>query len=103
MLTLTTLAVIAVGIVLTVSPLADALGFTTLPWQFSTALVLLTIGYLVLVEFTKKVFYADPMHLGGPSDRTRGREHRIHRRAARFSHGGPIGEPASRMRLRLRS
>lgn len=59
-LTLTTLAVIAVGIVLTVSPLADALGFTTLPWQFFTALVLLTIGYLVLVEFTKKVFYADP-------------------------------------------
>ena len=38
-LTLATFAVIAVGIVLTVSPLAHKLGFTTLPWQFYTALV----------------------------------------------------------------
>jgi Mg2+-importing ATPase len=39
------------------------------------------------VEITKKVFYADPMHLAGTSECTRGREHRIHGRAVRFSHG----------------
>jgi Mg2+-importing ATPase len=89
-LTLATFAVIAVGIVLTISPLAHKLGFTTLPWLFYTALVLLTIAYLVLVELTKTVFYADSMHLAGPPRRTRGREHRIHRRAARFSHPAKI-------------
>ena len=41
-------------------------------------------AYLVLVEITKKVFYADPMHLGDPHERTRGRSHRVQRRAARF-------------------
>ena len=51
---------------------------------------MLTVAYLVLVELTKKVFYADPMHLAGQPHRTRGREHRIHRRAARFSHAGRI-------------
>jgi P-type Mg2+ transporter len=71
--------------------LAQKLGFTTLPWQFYTALVVMTVAYLVLVEVTKKVFYAAPMHTTGPRQRTRGREHRIHRRAARFSHAGRIG------------
>jgi len=89
-LTLATFAVIAVGIVLTVSPLAHKLGFTTLPWLFYTALVLLSVAYLVLVELTKKVFYADPIHLAGQPQRTRGRARRIHRRAARFSHPGRI-------------
>ncbi len=91
-LTLTTLAVVAVGIVLTVSPVAHKLGFTTLPWQFYTALVVMTLAYLVLVEVTKKVFYAEPMHTTGQRQRTRGREHRIHRRAARFSHGDRIAQ-----------
>ena len=71
------------------------LGFTTLPWQFFTALVVFTVAYLVLVELTKKVFYADPMHLAAAPHRTRGREHRIHRRAARFSHAGRIAHPPS--------
>lgn len=87
---LTTLAVVTIGIFLTVSPLAHRLGFTTLPWQFYTALVVMTVAYLVLVEVTKKVFYADPMHIAGPPQRTRGRAHRIQRRAARFSHAGRI-------------
>ncbi len=92
-LTLTTLAVVAIGIVLTVSPVAHKLGFTTLPWQFYTALVVMTVAYLVLVEVTKKLFYAEPMHTTGQRQRTRGREHRIHRRAARFSHGDRIATP----------
>jgi Mg2+-importing ATPase len=80
--------VIGVGVALTLSPLAPALGFTPLPWLFFSALVVLTIAYLILVEATKKVFYSDPLHLHGQPHRTRGVEHRIHRRAARFSHGG---------------
>jgi Mg2+-importing ATPase len=50
----------------------------------------MTIAHLVLVEFTKKAFYADPDHLTRQPHRIRGREHRIHRRAARLSHGGRI-------------
>jgi magnesium-transporting ATPase (P-type) len=92
-LTLTTLSVIAIGIALTVSPFARALGFTTLPWQFFGALALFTVAYLVLVEITKKVFYAEPTRGAGLPHRTRGREHRIHRRAARFSHGGRLPQP----------
>ena len=79
-----TLTVIAVGVVLTLSPLAGRLGFTGLPWQFFVALAVLTVAYLVLVEITKKIFYTDPMHLAGPPVRTRGRPHRIQRRASRW-------------------
>jgi P-type Mg2+ transporter len=89
-LTLAAFAVVVIGVALTVSPLAHPLGFTTLPGLFFAALVLFTIIYLVLVEVTKTVFYADPMHLAGRPHRTRGHEHRIHRRAARFSHSGRI-------------
>nr|WP_144418505.1 magnesium-translocating P-type ATPase [Mycobacterium sp. EPa45] len=92
-LTVTTLTVVAVGAALTVSMLARPLGFTPLPWQFYVALALLTIAYLALVEMTKMVFYAEPMHPAGPPQRIRGREHRIGRRAARFSHGGPLPQP----------
>jgi P-type Mg2+ transporter len=63
---------------------------------FFTALVLFTIVYLVIVEMMKTVFYADPMHLAGAPHRTRSREHRIHRRAARFSHAGRVAQPPSR-------
>lgn len=89
-LTLTTFSVVAVGIILTVSPLAHQLGFTPLPWQFFGALALLAVAYLVLVEITKKVFYAEPIRAPGGPVRTRGLEHRIHRRAARFSHPGRL-------------
>ncbi|WP_293238515.1 magnesium-translocating P-type ATPase [Mycolicibacterium sp.] len=88
---LTTLSVVAIGVVITLSPVAGVLGFTALPWQFFGALVLLTVAYLVLVEVTKNVFYADPVPLAGAPRRVRGREHQIQRRAARFSHGGRLG------------
>jgi Mg2+-importing ATPase len=89
-LTLAAFAVVVIGVALTVSPLAHQLGFTTLPWLFFAALVVFTIVYLVIVEVTKTVFYADPMHLTGRPHRTRGQTHRIQRRAARFSHSGRI-------------
>ncbi len=92
-LTLAAFAVVIIGVALTVSPLAHQLGFTTLPWLFFAALVLFTIVYLILVEIVKTVFYADPMHLSGQLHRNRGRQHRIQRRAARFSHSGRIAPP----------
>ena len=89
-LTITSLTVVAVGVLITISPLAHPLGFTPLPLQFFGALVGFVVAYLILVELTKKWFYTEPIHPGGPPRRTRGREHRIHRRAARFSHPGAI-------------
>ena len=85
-----TVGVIAVGIVLTLAPVGQPLGFRPLPWQFFAALALLTAAYLVLVEITKAVFYAEPVRPAGPVPRTRGREHRIARRAAKFSHPGRL-------------
>ena len=84
-LVLSTGLVIAVGIAVTVSPVAANLGFTPLPWQFFAALVALTVAYLVLVDITKTMFYAEPMRAAGPPGRTRGHAHRVHRRAARFN------------------
>lgn len=80
----TTLTVVTAGVVLTISPLARTLGFTPLPWQFFTALGGFVLSYLVLVELAKMMFYAEPIHLAAPARRTRGRAHRIRRRAARF-------------------
>ncbi len=88
-----TAAAITAAVVLTVSPVAHVLGFTPLPWQFYGALALLTVAYLVLVEITKTMFYAEPVHLPQPLPRIRGRDHRIGRRAARFSHGGRLPQP----------
>ena len=92
-LTAATLTVIAIGILLTISPMSAALGFRPLPWQFFGALALFVVAYLVLVEITKAMFYAEPIRAPGLPHRTRGRQHRIHRRAARFSHSGRLSTP----------
>ncbi len=89
-LTMTTLTVVALGVVLTLSPLAHTLGFTPLPWKFFSALAIFVVTYLLLIELAKKMFYAEPMQRFGAPHRTRGIAHRIHRRAARFSHPGDI-------------
>jgi Mg2+-importing ATPase len=82
-LAVTSLTVVAVGVALTISPLAHTLGFTPLPWQFFAVLAGFVAVYLVLVELAKLMFYAEPMIHPGPR-RTRGDAHRIRRRAARF-------------------
>jgi P-type Mg2+ transporter len=89
-LTITSLTVVAVGVLITISPLARPLGFTALPLQFFGALAGFVVVYLILVELTKKWFYAEQIREAVQPRRTRGREHRIHRRAARFSHAGVI-------------
>jgi Mg2+-importing ATPase len=53
-LTATVLAVVTIGLVLPFSPLAHILGFTPLPLAFLAFLLLVTISYLVLVEFAKQ-------------------------------------------------
>jgi len=105
-LTVTILSVVAVGVILTVVPLRRTLGFTVLPWQFWVALVAFVITYLILVEAMKKVFYSEPMRVFGQPHHTRGRRHRIERRAARFGlvgriphSSGPGAPPAPRRRV----
>ncbi|WP_396902403.1 magnesium-translocating P-type ATPase [Mycolicibacterium sp.] len=98
LLTLTTLTVITIGIALTLVPLSHSLGFSPLPWQYFAALVALTAAYLILVEITKTVFYSEPVQTAGAAHRTRGHTHRIHRRAARFSHPGHLRSAASGQR-----
>ncbi|MEE3066813.1 MAG: magnesium-translocating P-type ATPase [Actinomycetota bacterium] len=93
LLTAATLSIVALGVILTVSPLAANLGFRPLPWQFFAALVGLTLCYMVLVEITKTWFYSQPMHVADRLRRTRGQVHRIHRRASRFSHSSPLPTP----------
>ena len=84
LLAITSLTVVAVGVVLTISPLARTLGFTPLPWPFFAVLGAFVVSYLVLVELAKMMFYAEPIRLVGQPHRTRGHAHRIRRRAARF-------------------
>ena len=98
LLTITSLTVVAIGVVLTISPLAHALGFTPLPWQFFAVLGGFVVVYLVLVELAKVMFYAEPIHLAGEPHRTRGRAHRIRRRAARFHHINGVAPRVRRTR-----
>ncbi|MEU9044797.1 MULTISPECIES: magnesium-translocating P-type ATPase [unclassified Kitasatospora] len=84
------LGVVALGIVLPMSPLAPALGFQPLPAGFFLALVVMTGLYLLLIEIAKRLFFGrTPRPTVAPAGR-RGHEHRVQRRASRFSHLGPL-------------
>ena len=78
----------AIGALLPLTPLAGPLGFIGLPIAFFGVLVLLVIGYLFLIEFGKRLFYAESN--ADEDGRRRGRRHRLERRAARFSARRPI-------------
>jgi Mg2+-importing ATPase len=84
------LATVAVGAALPQSPLAGILGFTPLPTGFFLALTAMVVGYLVMIELAKRVFYALP-ETRLPHRRGRGHRHRLQRRAARFSVPAPLG------------
>ncbi len=76
-----------VGAVLPFTPLADFLGFTTLPLRFFLILVGMIGSYLVLVEFVKSRFYATQHHPRRPPtthEQRAGRD--LRRRSARFVH-----------------
>jgi Mg2+-importing ATPase len=53
-LTLTALAVVGIGLLLPVTPLAPVLGFTVPPPSYFAFLVVATVTYLALVEFVKR-------------------------------------------------
>lgn len=53
-LTLTTLTIVAIGILLPYTPLAETLGFTPLPALYYLFLALMTITYLLIVEVVKR-------------------------------------------------
>jgi Mg2+-importing ATPase len=50
--------IVAVGVLLPVSPLAGLLGFTRLPLPFFLFLVVSTLTYLLLVEAGKRFFFS---------------------------------------------
>ncbi|TDU83876.1 Mg2+-importing ATPase [Kribbella voronezhensis] len=83
-LTLAALSVVTVGAVLPATPAAHALGFQPLPGAFFAALVAMVIGYLVLIEAGKRVFYGairPPLPPVAAPDRRR----HLRRRAGHFS------------------
>jgi len=86
-LLLAALGTATVGVLLPLSPLSHLLGFARLPLGFFLALVGMVIAYLILIELAKRLFFADPEGRL-PHVRRRGQQHRIHRRAARFSTSG---------------
>jgi len=86
-LTLAALGVVAVGTLLPATPLAQTLGFQPLPGGFFAALASMVVGYLMLVEVGKRLFYGAA--IAGPAAPPRRRPHRHHllRRAAHFTTG----------------
>lgn len=85
----TTVTMAAIGAILPFTPLAGILGFTRLPVVFFAILAALIAAYLAIVEVAKGRFYA-VSHVGEPVGTRHKHERRIHRRAARFSHAGPV-------------
>lgn len=81
-----TLAAVTVGVILPATPLAGVLGFTPLPLGFFAVLTLMVVGYLVLVELGKKVFYRMAITRRGEEIRRAPRgDSFLRRRMRRFS------------------
>jgi Mg2+-importing ATPase len=105
-LILAALAVVAVGGVLPATPLAHTLGFAPLPVTFFGALAVMVVGYLILIELGKRIFYrtARTVAASRPDtqdpdahrptahrpDAHRQRARRLRRRSARFSTIHPV-------------
>ncbi len=84
-LTLAALSVVTAGALLPASPLAGTLGFEPLPAAYFLALAAMVLGYLVLIEFGKRVFYRSAGRREAPAPfRQDGRQH-LRRRAGYFT------------------
>ncbi|MGA0567402.1 magnesium-translocating P-type ATPase [Rathayibacter sp. KR2-224] len=88
-LTVSVLAVVALGVWLPYSPVGALLGFALLPAPFFLALVGMVAVYLVLVELAKVWYYARLSAPRAAQARRRGYPHRVARRAARFTARSP--------------
>ena len=88
-LLLSVVTVVTIGALIPQSPLNDTLGFAPLPPAFFAVLVAFVVAYLACVEVAKYFFYrVQTVTVAEPLER--GRAHRIHRIAARWSHHGPL-------------
>jgi Mg2+-importing ATPase len=88
-LTVSTLLVVAVGVYLPFSPLADTLGFTALPVGLAATLAGMVPTYLLLLELGKRRFYRLEAERR-PEQPQIPRKHPIQRRASRWSTRGPL-------------
>jgi P-type Mg2+ transporter len=83
-LVLAAFGVAVLGGLLPATPLAHTLGFQPLPAGFFAALAALAVGYLVLIEVGKRIFYRAAA--AQPIPRRHDNGHRfLRRRAAHFS------------------
>jgi Mg2+-importing ATPase len=82
-LVLAALSVVIVGGMLPATPLAHTLGFSPLPAAFFIALAGMVVGYLVLIECGKRIFYRAANTKPRPRRYSRARA--LRRRASRFS------------------
>ena len=86
------ITVVTIGALLPGSPLGPPLGFSTLPLAFFLVLVVFVVAYLASVELGKVIFFK--AYTGTtPKPLQRGRPHRVHRIAARWSHHAPLPVP----------
>lgn len=86
-LTFAALGAVAVGAVLPATPLARTLGFGPLPLAFFAALAAMVVGYLVLIEIGKRIFYRTADTSPPPARRQYTETRHQRRRAAHFSAG----------------
>jgi P-type Mg2+ transporter len=84
-LTLAAFGVVTVGVLLPATPLAGALGFTPLPGGFFAALAGMVVGYLVLIEIGKRIFYGAAAITALPARPRYNPRRHLRRRAAWFS------------------
>jgi len=93
-LLLAALGAVVVGGALPATSLAHDLGFSPLPAGFFFALIAMIACYLALIEFAKRWFFKEVSN--APAARHHRTNHRVERRAARFStEAGLPATPAS--------
>ena len=83
------IGVVVIGALIPQSPLNHTLGFAPLPVTFFLVLAAFVLAYLASVEVAKYFFfkaYSSTKH----AELRRGRTHRVHRVAARWSHHAPL-------------
>jgi Mg2+-importing ATPase len=100
-LLVSTLAVVAIGFALPFSPLAHTLGFTALPLGLALVILGIIPTYLLVLELGKRLFYRREAALPPAAPARRPREHRIQRRASRWTvrrWPGPVSARLARRR-----
>ena len=99
-LTLSALGIVTVGALIPATPVAQSLGFQPLPLGYFAALAAMVVGYLLLIEWGKHLFYGavtiGPALPAPPVPRRDGSTRHLHRRAAYFStaQAQPVPSPS---------